>query len=178
MNIFFFIVFGIIDLSIFVLAVVLSKKDNRKYKRLLESDNGEVLFDIKYKKKKIEKMFSIIIGFIFVIDKFMAIWTQRSGIYISGMSLLFIVLLSIKIPEIYIFSDKIKYKQNKSCGGQEGEAYCGDIVSITVTNKESVVSAICIELKYHEQVTVMTSPKALLAAEKFCKLNDIKLVRK
>ncbi len=178
MNIFFFIVFGIIDLSIFVVAVVLSKKDNKKYKRLLESDTGEVLFDIKYKKKKIEKMFAIFIGFIFVIDKSLAIWTQRSGIYISGMALLFIVLLSIKTPEIYIFSDKIKYKQNKSCGGQEGEAYCGDIASISVTDKTSLISAISIELKSQEKIGMITSPKALLAAEKFCKLNNIKLFKK
>ena len=175
MNYILFSFFSIIDLSFIILAVILSKKDNRKYKRLLESDTGEVLFDIKYKKKKLEKIYIMILGILFLIDKAMTILIQSSGTCVIGLTLFLIVLLCIKLPEIYIFSDKIKYKQTKAYGGKEGEAYCDDIASITVTDKAFIISVLSIELKSQERIDMITSPKALLAAEEFCKINNIKL---
>ena len=175
MDIICFIFFCIIDLSFIILAVILSKKDNRKYKRLLESDTGEVLFDIKYKKKKLEKIYIILLGILFLIDKAMTILIQSSGTCVIGITLFLLVLLCIKTPEIYIFSDKIKYKQTKGYGGKEGEAYCDEIASITVTDKTYIISTLSIELKSQEQIDMITSPKALLAAEEFCKINNIKL---
>ena len=77
MNILYFI-FSTIDLIIFAFALVMSIRDNLKYKRLIASNSGEVLFDIKHLKKKAEKILRYF-WFGFVIDKSMAIWTQRSG---------------------------------------------------------------------------------------------------
>jgi hypothetical protein len=173
MNILYFIIFSTIDLIIFAFALVMSIRDNLKYKRLIASNSGEVLFDIKHLKKKAEKIFAILFGLVFVIDKSMAIWTQRSGIYLSGIVFLLTVWVSINSPEIYIFSNKIKYKLSKNHGGQEGEAFCDDIASISVSDEKSIISTVCIKLKSQEKISVMTKPQALIAAEKFCEINNI-----
>ena len=175
MNIFYFIGLGAIDLTLFVLAVVMSIRDKRKYKKLLAADTGEVLFDIKYKKKKIEKICIILIGIIFVIDKVMAIWTQSLGIFISGLVALFIVWVVQYPPEFYVFSKKIKYKNPKGYGGQEGEVSPEDILSITTTDKESLLSVVYITLKTNEEVAVPTAPKGIAAVKEFCRINNIKL---
>ncbi len=162
------------DVAVYIYAITKIIKDQKKYKRLLASDTGKILFDIKPKKIKIEKVFAVILGIILALDKFMAI-TEDNGVYITGATFLFIVWICQYGPEFYVFSKKIKYKNPKGYGGKEGEASPEDILSITTTDKESLLSVVYITLKTNEEVAVPTSPKGIEAVKEFCRTNLIEL---
>lgn len=167
---------SIVDLGLFIAAIVLMAKAKAERRKFAERNVGEMLFDISITKGRILVYFGIFFGFIFVIDKVMSVITDFYGLNISGLAFLFIVWLYQHSVELKVYQNVIAYKLYGRYGNCNAVITPDEIQSIELPPDKTVLKTVTIRFKSGDGATIPTSPRGVCAVRKFCRINNIECI--